>query len=98
MKWNNEDIEHVKRLMSEGYTRKDVAKDASRNVTLIVYESLHLEFGFGKKRIKRFVDRYNEIVECYDKGLIEFEDLEKEYKELLPKDYEPGIWIWKEKT
>lgn len=67
---------------------KDVAKDASRNVTLMVYESLHLEFGFGKKRLKRFVDRYNEIVDCYDKGLIEFDDLEKEYEELLPKDYE----------
>ena len=67
---------------------KDVAKDASRNVTLMVYESLHLEFGFGKKRLKSFVDRYNEIVDCYDKGLIEFEDLEKEYEELLPKDYE----------
>lgn len=66
---------------------KDVAKDASRNVTLMVYESLHLEFGFGKKRLKSFVDRYNEIVECYDKGLIEFEDLEKEYEELLPEDY-----------
>lgn len=67
---------------------KDVAKDASKNVTLMVYESLHLEFGFGKKRLKSFVDRYNKIVDCYDKGLIEFEDLEKEYEELLPKDYE----------
>ena len=67
---------------------KDVAKDASRNVTLMVYESLHLEFGFGKKRLKSFVDRYNEIVDCYDKGLIEFDDLEKEYEDLLPKDYE----------
>ena len=66
---------------------KDVAKDASRNVTLMVYEALHLEFGFGKKRLKSFVDRYNEIVDCYDKGLIEFDDLEKEYSELLPKDY-----------
>ena len=77
------------------YTKKvrdvavlDVAKDASRNVTLMVYESLHLEFGFGKKRLKSFVDRYNEIIDCYDKGLIEFEDLEKEYSELLPEDYE----------
>ena len=60
---------------------KDVAKDASKNVTLMVYESLHLEFGFGKKRLKSFVD-------CYDKSLIEFEDLEREYKELLPKDCE----------
>ena len=67
---------------------RDVAKDASKNVTLMVYESLHLEFGFGKKRLKSFVDRYNEIVGCYDKGLIEFEDLEKEYEELLPEDYE----------
>ena len=67
---------------------KDVAKDASKNVTLMVYESLHLEFGFGKKRLKKFLDRYNEIVDCYNKGLIEFEDLEKEYEELLPKDYE----------
>ena len=64
----------------------DVAKDASRKVTLMVYESLHLEFGFGKKRLKSFVDRYNEIVDCYDKGLIEFDDLEKEYRESLPKD------------
>ena len=67
---------------------KDVAKDASRNVTLMVYESLHLEFGFGKKRLKRFVDRYNEIIECYEQGLIEFDDLKKEYEELLPEDYE----------
>ena len=67
---------------------KDVAKDASKNVTLMVYESLHLEFGFGKKRLQQFTDRYNSIVDCYDKGLIEFEDLEKEYEELLPKDYE----------
>lgn len=67
---------------------KDVAKDASRNVTLMVYESLHLEFGFGKKRLKRFMDRYNNIVGCYDEGLIEFDDLEKEYRELLPKNYE----------
>ena len=67
---------------------RDVAKDASKNVTLMVYESLHLEFGFGKKRLKSFVDRYNEIVGCYEQGLIEFEDLEKEYSELLPEDYE----------
>lgn len=77
------------------YTKKvrdvavlDVAKDASKNVTLMVYESLHLEFGFGKKRLKSFVDRYNDIIDCYNKGLIEFNDLEKEYEELLPEDYE----------
>ena len=67
---------------------KDVAKDASRNVTLMVYESLHLEFGFGKKRLNSFVDRYNDIADCYGKGLIEFDDLEKEYSELLPEDCE----------
>lgn len=33
------------------------------------------------------MDRYNNLVECYEKELIEFEDLEKEYKELLPEDF-----------
>lgn len=67
---------------------RDVAKDASKKVTLMVYEALHLQFGFGKKRLKSFMDRYNNLVECYEKELIEFEDLEKEYKELVPEDFE----------
>lgn len=66
---------------------KDVAKDASRNVTLMVYESLHLEFGFGKKRLKDFVNRYNNLIECYDDGLLDFTDLKEVYKDLLAEEY-----------
>lgn len=66
----------------------EVAREASKILSLFVYETLHLEFGFGKKeRLPRFLKRYNSITECYENGLLSIKDLEEQYKDILPTFY-----------
>lgn len=36
---------------------------------------LHDKFGFGKKRIDRFLDEYKELLDSYERGYISADDL-----------------------
>lgn len=38
-------------------------------------ETLHDEFGFGDKRVKRFADRVNEKLDSINAGYISFDDI-----------------------
>lgn len=44
-------------------------------VTIMALHTLHDEFGFGPSRADRFVNRFNEKVECILDGLFTWEDL-----------------------
>ena len=42
---------------------------------LLALTVLHDKFGFGKKRIDRFLKEYNELLDSYSKGYISADDL-----------------------
>lgn len=65
---------------------KEVALDASDKVLYLMLETLHTEFGFGKKRLKQFMDRFNFQLECIDDINLNWVDLEETYKEYLGEE------------
>lgn len=38
-------------------------------------ETLHDEFGFGDKRVKRFTDRVNDKIDCINADYVTFDDI-----------------------
>lgn len=44
-------------------------------LTNIMLEVLYLEFGFGKARMARFIERFNFISECMAEGYVSLDDL-----------------------
>lgn len=66
----------------EEYT-KEVAIEASDKVSLIMLEALHLEFGFGPKRLKQFTERFYKLLDCMNDGDVDWEDLEDYYGKYL---------------
>ena len=79
-------------------TTKELEK-ASMQVKVCMYESflcqtlmvLHDEFGFGQKRCKQFVDRWNLKAETMEDGLVTWRDqvdaIKEELDIALPTDY-----------
>lgn len=58
-------------------------EEASILNQLIIYETLHLEFNFGKKRLKQFKNRYENIIKCYDDYKELYQDWLKEYENII---------------
>lgn len=56
-------------------------------VVLMSISVLHDEFGFGEKRLNKFLDRYAEKTDCMAHGYVNWEDLQEEMKEKLGKDF-----------
>ena len=50
MKWNDENIECVKRLIAEGYTRKDIAK--KMGISANALNRAMYKYGLSKKQLK----------------------------------------------
>lgn len=38
--------------------------------------ALHDQFGFGGARLGKWIDKMNELKECYEKGLVSVQDLQ----------------------
>jgi hypothetical protein len=58
--------------------RKEADKlivNTSRLNMLLTYTVLHFKFGFGKKRLDRFLFYYNDLLDSYNKEYITIEDL-----------------------
>lgn len=60
---------------------KQASKDTIDTVLLMALSVLHDEFGFGEKRLNRFMDRYALKTECMGEGYVCWEDLQDEMKE-----------------
>ena len=43
--------------------------------------ALHQEFGFGEKRVMRFAEKFQDILDSYNRGYISLEDIETMLKE-----------------
>ena len=56
-----------------------VIDEANELLTLMIYEVLHVKFGFGKKRLTTFRREYDHIVDCWNQDLLEVEDLKEIY-------------------
>ena len=52
--------------------------DAALNVVAGTLLTLHDEFGFGEKRIKKFMDNFNELYDSITKGYLSLEDVKEE--------------------
>nr|DAQ42472.1 MAG TPA: hypothetical protein [Caudoviricetes sp.] len=51
--------------------------------------ALHDQFGFGGTRLGKWIDKMNELKECYEKGLVTVQDLQSMIKNetgLTPQD------------
>lgn len=66
MKWDDKNIENVKRLIAEGYTRKDVAKKMGVSASA-VYSALH-KCGLSKKQLNKKELRTSDIDRLFEKG------------------------------
>lgn len=62
---------------------KEVALDASEKVGLVMLETLHLEFGFGPKRLQQFADRFYKLIDCIDEENVDWGDLGELYGKYL---------------
>lgn len=64
--------------------RRDADKlitNTNRLDMLLTYTVLHFKFGFGKKRLDRFLYYYNDLLDSYNKKYITIEDLNKDLEE-----------------
>ena len=66
MKWDDKNIENVKRLIAEGYTRKDVANKMGVSANA-VYVALH-RWELSKKQLKKKELRTSDLDELFKKG------------------------------
>lgn len=71
-----------KRIEEKAFT------NSQRIVNLFPLLALRDEFGFGRKRMMRFIKKYHEIIQDYNKGYINFEDIAKVMKEEVKIDLE----------
>jgi hypothetical protein len=61
--------------------RKEVTKDVLAKLFGSLVVALHDEFGFGKVRIDRFIDKVNEQFDSIENGYVTLEDFNKWSKE-----------------
>ena len=66
MKWDDKNIENVKRLIAEGYTRKDVANKMGVSANS-VYVALH-RWELSKKQLSKKELRTSDLDELFKKG------------------------------
>lgn len=52
-----------------------------QTTTLLALTVLHNKFGFGTKRLERFVDMYQDLLDSYNRGYVSVEDLNVDLEE-----------------
>ena len=62
-------------------------KNSVATVTMMAVVTLRDEFGFGKKRMHRFLDRFGKKTDCLLEGYVNWKDFQQTIKE------ETGIFI-----
>lgn len=65
----------------EGATQ-EIKNNVIDTITCLAVHTLHDEFGFGKERAARYVNRFNEKVECLMNQLVYWEDMIEENKKM----------------
>lgn len=55
--------------------KKKAIADALQIITLFPLLALRDEFGFGEKRLKRFMDRMHNDIDAYEKGYLDLADV-----------------------
>ena len=65
-KWNNENLERAKKLIDQGYTRKDVAKKMGVSANAL-YMALH-KWELSKKQLSKKELRTSDLDELFKKG------------------------------
>lgn len=66
MRWNNENIKYAKKLIDQGYTRKDVAEKMGVSANS-VYIALH-KWELSKKQLKKKELRTSDLDRLFEKG------------------------------
>ena len=65
-KWNNENLGYAKKLIDQGYTRKDVAKKMGVSANAL-YMALH-KWELSKKQLNKKELRTSDLDELFEKG------------------------------
>lgn len=66
MKWNNENLGYAKKLIDQGYTKKDVAKKMGVSANAL-YMALH-KWELSKKQLNKKELRTSDLDELFKKG------------------------------
>ena len=66
MRWNNENIKYAKKLIDQGYTRKDVAEKMGVSANAL-YMALH-KWELSKKQLSKKELRTSDLDELFKKG------------------------------
>lgn len=74
----------------EGATQ-EIKNNVIDTITCLAVHTLHDEFGFGKERAARYVNRFNEKVECLMDQLVFWEDMMEENKK-MGIETKSGCW------
>lgn len=61
--------------------KNDATKHAVRVTQLFPLWVLRTKYGFGEKRLKEFAAHYSDLMESYNKGYLDLEDISEALKE-----------------
>ena len=70
--------------------RKDTIKDTLKLMRLFPLLALRDRFGFGEVRLRRYMEKFDDLIDSYNKDYIDLVDVAKVMKE------EGGIDVWNE--
>lgn len=76
-------FEQIQNYIKQGYDkgRKDSIERASQLSMAVPVMVLRDEFGFGKKRLDKFIDAYMELYDAIDEGYLNLDDIIKTVNE-----------------
>lgn len=73
-RYDRETVERMFRVVAEE-TAKGVERAAFEYCALMFLQELHYEFGFGRKRLERFIADFSEKALAFDAGAYDIDDM-----------------------
>lgn len=79
-------MKEIRKMKADAYAEGQ--QNSQRIVNLFPLLALRDEFGFGRKRMMRFIKKYHEIIQDYNNGYLTFEDIATVMREEVGIDLE----------
>lgn len=73
-RYNRQKVEEMFQTVSRSVAQ-DVERAAFEYCALMFLQSLHYDFGFGRKRLERFISDFSEKARAFDCGAYDVEDM-----------------------
>lgn len=72
----------VKPVINNRRDADRLISSTSKAFNLLTMTVLHNKFGFGRKRLERFLDEFHNLLECYNGDWVSVEDLNQDLYEM----------------